>query len=126
MGLTGSCHCGAVALIVVEGAVEWVASCNCSICRRLGTLMAYFPDDGSVSVRGPTAAYIQGDRMIALHHCPTCACTTHWVSTGESHGRVGVNARLFDGFEMRDGPHGPEPWLDGKPIEVRFFNNADA
>ena len=82
--------------------------------------MAYYPDDGSVTVTGETAAYVQGDRMISLHHCPVCACTTHWESTGESYGRIGVNARLLDGFSVtKDGPT-----FDGAPIEVRFMDNA--
>ena len=117
--IEGSCHCGAVR-IAAPHAPEWVGSCNCSICKRLGSLMAYYPDDGSVTVTGETAAYVQGDRMIALHHCPACACTTHWESTGESYGRIGVNARLLDGFSVtKDGPT-----FDGAPIEVRFMDNA--
>ena len=105
----------------MPGAPEWLGSCNCSICRRTGTLMAYYPDDGGVRVEGPTEPYIWGDRMIALHHCPVCACFTDWRSTGESHGKVGVNARLLDGFEIRDG----KVLFDGRAIEIRYMNNAD-
>jgi hypothetical protein len=119
MTVTGSCHCGKVR-IAVPGAPEWLGSCNCSICKRLGTLMANYPDDGSVTVSGDTAAYIWGDRMIALHHCPVCACHTHWESTGESYGRIGVNARLLDGFAVSEGG----PTFDGAAIEVRFMDNA--
>ena len=119
MPVTGSCHCGAVR-IAVPSAPEWVGSCNCSICRRLGTLMAYYPDDGCVRVSGETVAYVQGDRMIALHHCPVCACTTHWESTGESYGRVGVNARLLHGFAVEEG----RMLFDGEPLEVRYLDNA--
>jgi hypothetical protein len=117
--MTGSCHCGAVR-ISVPGRPEWLGSCNCSICRRLGSLIAYYPDDGSVRVEGPTQPYIWGDRMIAMHHCPTCACFIHWTSTGESYGRVGVNARMLDGFEVRQG----KAVLDGQEVEVRFLDNA--
>ena len=120
MSVTGSCHCGVVK-IAVPHAPEWVGSCNCSICRKLGSLVAYYPDDGSVRVTGETVPYIWGDRMIALHHCPTCACFIHWESTGESYGRVGVSARLLDGFAVDEG------WflLDGRALEVRYFDNAD-
>src|SRR3954454_15213927 len=124
MTVTGSCHCGKVR-IEAPAAPEWLGSCNCSICRRLGTLMAYYPDDGGVKVAGETAAYIWGDRMIALHHCPVCACKTHWESTGESYGRVGVNARLLDGFAVAKGEDGQAVYLfDGAPIEVRLLDNA--
>lgn len=119
MAITGSCHCGAIQ-IVVPSAPQWVANCNCSICRKTGGLIAYFPDDGSVTVSGDTATYIWGDRMVAFHFCPHCACRSHWTSTGESYGRIGVNARLLDGFAVAaDGPT-----FDGRPLEVRFFDNA--
>lgn len=119
MTLQGSCHCGAVQ-IEVPSAPEWVGSCNCSICRRTGTLMAYYPDDGCVRIEGAAAPYIWGDRMIALCHCPVCACFTHWETTGESYGKMGVNARLLDGFELHDGRY----LMDGRELEVRFFDNA--
>ena len=119
MSVSGSCHCGGVR-IEVPAAPEWAASCNCSICRKMGSLVSYYPDDGSLKVSGETAPYVWGDKMIALHHCPTCACFTHWVSTGESYGRVGVSARLLDGFELRDGRY----MIDGRELELRFFDNA--
>jgi hypothetical protein len=104
----------------VPGAPEWVGSCNCSLCTKIGWLVAYYPDDGSVRVTGDTAPYIWGDRMIAFFHCPACACHTHWESTGESYGRVGVNARLLDGYSEQSGI----PLFDGRPLEVRPFDNA--
>ena len=127
MAFAGSCHCGAVRVEVPFPPGEnperpWLASCNCSICRRSGALMAYHPDDGSVEVTGETRAYIHGDRMIAFFHCPVCACHTHWESTGESYGRIGVNARLLDRFAVT----AAGPTFDGEAVEVRFMDNAGA
>jgi len=120
MTVTGSCQCGAVR-IDVPHAPEWVASCNCSICRKLGSLVAYYPDDGGVRVTGETAQYVWGDRMIAFNFCAVCACHSHWTSTGESYGYHGVNARLLDGFEVTaDGPA-----FEGRTLPVRFMDNAD-
>jgi hypothetical protein len=119
MTVRGSCHCGAVR-IEVPGPPEWVGSCNCSICRKLGSLIAYYPDDGSVRVEGDTTPYIWGDRMIALRHCPVCACFVHWESTGESYGRVGISARLLDGYKEREGRR----LLDNRELEVRYLDNA--
>ena len=64
MAVEGSCHCGAVR-IAVPRAPEWVRRCNCSFCKRTGSLMAYYPDDGAVKIEGETVAYIWGDRMIS-------------------------------------------------------------
>jgi hypothetical protein len=130
--VTGSCHCGAVTIEVPQ-APEWLGRCNCSFCRRSGTLMAYYPDDGGVRISGETVPYIWGDRMISLHHCPQCGCHTHWEAHSEgvrgtaeneprvSYGRVGVNARLLDGYSERDG----RSFFDGREIEVRPMDNAD-
>ena len=104
----------------MPSAPEWLGSCNCSICTKLGSLMAYYPDDGSVRVEGETAAYIWGDRMIALNHCPVCACFTHWETTGESYGKMGVNARLLDGFSVEEG----RPLFNRHEVELRYFDNA--
>ena len=120
MTVTGSCHCGAVT-IEVRGAPEWVGRCNCSFCRRTGSLMAYYPDDGGVRVSGETVPYIWGDRMISQHHCPVCGCFTDWRSTGESYGKVGVNARLLDGYRELEG----RSYFEGREVEVRFLDNAD-
>jgi hypothetical protein len=110
MGLHGSCHCGNVQ-IDVPGTPEWVADCNCSLCRRLAWRVAYFPPD-EVRVSGETTAYVWGDRMIGIHHCPVCGCGTHWQSLGEDFGKMGVNARLLDGF-------------DEGTVEVRKFDNSE-
>ena len=94
--LEGSCHCGAVRLRV-PAAPDTVTDCNCSICRRLGALWAYYAS-GDVSI-GPiadTTAYVWGDRTLSIHHCNTCGCTTHWQGLGDYADRVGVNARLFN------------------------------
>ncbi len=42
--------------------------------------------------------------MIGIHHCPVCACLTHWQTLGEDFGRMGVNARLLDGFDTGADP----------------------
>jgi len=107
--------------IEAPGAPEWIGSCNCSVCTKLGWLVAYYPDDGTVRISGETAPYIWGDRMISLHHCPVCGCGTHWESTGESYGRVGINARLLDGFAVAEGT----VLFDGAPLAVRYLDNAD-
>ncbi|MFL6781545.1 MAG: GFA family protein, partial [Sphingomicrobium sp.] len=65
MSVTGSCHCGAVR-IALPRAPEWVASCNCSMCRRTGALVAYFAP-GEVRVEGATATYVTGDRFLRFH-----------------------------------------------------------
>jgi hypothetical protein len=95
MSERGTCHCGAVT-VEVSSAPSQVTSCNCSICRRLGTLWAYYvPAD--VTVSGPTSTYRWGDKTIDFHHCTSCGCTTHWspIPTIRDGNRMGINARLL-------------------------------
>ena len=106
-----SCHCGAVRIEVESAPPTQLTSCNCSICRRLGTLWAYYPPAG-VRVTGQTDSYIWGDRTLELHRCATCGCVTHWTPLRDDIERVGVNARLMD------------PAV-GAAAKVRRFDGAD-
>lgn len=110
MSVHGSCHCGNVQ-IEVPSRPEWVADCNCSLCRRTAWRVAYFQPE-QVTITGETTAYVWGDRTIGIHHCPICGCGTHWQTLGEDFGKMGVNARLLDDF-------------DESAVEVRTFDNAD-
>lgn len=94
--IEASCHCGAVRLEVARPPVS-VTDCNCSICRRLGVLWAYYrPDEVRImAAPGATRAYVWGDRCLEFHHCQSCGCTTHWASLDAAIDRMGVNARLL-------------------------------
>lgn len=92
-----SCHCGAVRIEVAAAPAE-VTQCNCSICRRNGALWAYYnPAEVRVAAEADAlSAYLWGDHELALHHCRTCGCTTHWSPVDPDYPRMGVNARLMD------------------------------
>lgn len=96
--LRGSCHCGAVR-VTLPAAPEKGASCNCSICRRLGAVWAYY-QVGTVFIEGHpehTAEYIQGDRTLRTVRCRTCGVVTHWEPLEPKPGdKLGVNLRIFD------------------------------
>ena len=102
--LSGSCHCGAVRFEVATAPTS-LATCNCSICRRIGGLWAYYPPD-AVTIRSDPATipYVWGDRMIGIHHCRICGCTTHWQSLLPDPDRMGVNVRMMAGFDLESVP----------------------
>jgi len=96
--IQGTCHCGNVRIEVSRLPASLV-SCNCSICRRLGTLWAYYaPADVTVRYTGePAAIYVWGDRAIVFHHCRECGCTTHYSSIDNSdEPRLGINCRMLE------------------------------
>ena len=112
--LVGTCHCGAIT-IELPSAPEKATSCNCSICRRLSALWAYY-EFGTVRISGHpegTQAYIQGDRTLKTVRCATCGCITHWEPLQPEPGaRHGVNLRNFDPQILAS-------------VQIRRFDGAD-
>jgi len=96
--LTGTCHCGAVR-VDVPRRPRRLTSCNCSICRRYGTLWAYYKatEVRVTAARRATSEYAWGDKSLKFVRCRTCGCVTHWAPTHPNEGsRMGVNARNFE------------------------------
>ncbi len=111
--IRGSCHCGAV-WFELNAAPQWLTRCNCSVCRRSNGLWAYADPDLVVVHHDAdaTAAYVQGDKTLALHHCRTCGCITHWTPLDLKVRRMGVNCRMA----------APE---DIAGIRIRNFDGAE-
>ena len=96
--IRASCHCGAVGVAVAH-APETLTNCNCSICRRYGTLWAYYSlrDVEVTAAPGATEAYAWKDRKLRFVRCASCGCVTHWEPMDRTaFDRMGVNARNFD------------------------------
>jgi hypothetical protein len=112
--LTGQCHCGAVTVTLPTAPVK-ATMCNCSSCRRLGALWAYYDQD-QVRIDGHpqhTDAYIWGDRTLRTVRCRTCGCVTHWEPLKPGEKRIGVNIRNFDPALMHQ-------------VQLRRFDGADS
>jgi len=118
--IVGTCHCGSVRW-TFDGMPESVTACNCTLCRRYGTLWIYDYEGERISVTGPTQAYTRSDAAnpaLEIHFCAICACVISWRGRRtDDHGRrrVAVNLRLtepgpvahlpidhFDGLETFD------------------------
>jgi hypothetical protein len=114
--IESACHCGALKLEIEAKTPETLTSCNCSICRRYGSLMAYFSATQVkvMAAEGSTERYVWGDKMLAFIRCANCGCYSHWVNLDEnsSSDRMGVNARLFTN-------------LDISSLRIRRFDGAD-
>lgn len=94
--IEASCHCGAVRF-AVPTAPEDLNDCACSICRRYGTLWAYYALDevDRPADNGPTDVYVWGDRELEFHRCHSCGCVVWWAPVDRGRNRMGVNGRLF-------------------------------
>lgn len=102
--MRAACHCGAVRFELAE-APPWVLDCNCSLCRRYGTLWAYYhlPDQSKL-LRTPepnaTSVYRWNERNIAFHFCKACGCLTHMEAVHREPFMIfGVNARMMVGLD---------------------------
>jgi len=91
MAFQGSCHCGAVKFSVEADLPTQAMSCNCSICRRKGSLLAFFPaakfklEEGEAMLE----TYRFNTHKLAHKFCRTCGIQPFAEGTGP------------DGTEMR-------------------------
>jgi len=96
--IEGSCHCGAVRW-TFDGTPEAATACNCTVCRRYGTLWAYDYEDERIRVSGPTRVYARGRRNLGFHFCADCGCVAYWRATAPGENgrrRIAVNLRLAE------------------------------
>ena len=101
-----SCTCGAVRL-TLAARPDHINECNCALCSRTDARWAYFHPD-AVTVEGATGHWSRDDKpepAAAVHFCPSCRATTHFVLTSAAvakHGNtmMGVNMRLADEAEL--------------------------
>ncbi len=109
------CHCKNVQ-IELSDTPDSLTQCNCSLCHRYAALWGHFEAEKvDVSVRlKNTVEYIQGDRCIAFHFCPTCGCLTHYLTTDKvAEAKVVINFRMIEPAEIAG-------------IKIRHFDGADS
>ena len=103
MGHTGSCHCGKIAFSV-EGEINEVYDCNCSLCRRRGGLLWFGPREALVlsTPEDAVSTYTFNKHAIRHRFCETCGVGpfgegTH-PKTGEA--TVAINVRCLPGVDL--------------------------
>ena len=108
-----SCHCGAVVLELdlPDGIVD-PRRCNCSMCRRRGTIVASVPLSGLRVVQGEAALRLyQFNTMTAKHYfCSNCGIYTHHQRRSNP-GQFGYNVGCLEGVDPFD--RGPVRTGDG-------------
>jgi len=96
--IEGTCLCGTVR-VAARRRPHQVTQCNCSVCRRYGTLWAYYkrPGISIAAPRGALVAYSCRPGRLRFVHCKTCGCVILWETARKRReDYVGMNARLFD------------------------------
>ena len=99
----GSCQCGAVRYRA-ELDLDSVVTCNCSRCRRLGSVLAFAPADRFHLEAGEdaTTEYLFNRHAISHRFCSTCGIQAY--SRGampDGTPIVAVNVNCLDGVDVR-------------------------
>ena len=99
----GSCHCGQVTFEVRTDLELPVTTCNCTICRRSGTMLSFVPAAHFVLKTGEDVLTDYQFGRKRLHHpfCSRCGIKAFARGVGQD-GRaiVAVNVRCLDGVDL--------------------------
>jgi len=98
----GSCHCGHVGF-EVEGTLDGAMACNCSICQRKGSLLAFMPYSKLKWIAGENAmsSYTFNKHVIKHRFCPTCGIHPYGEGKDRSGNEIAaVNIRCIEGLDL--------------------------
>ena len=99
---SGSCHCGRVAY-EADADLSKAVTCNCSICKKRGALMAFVPADKFRLVRGGNELLDYQFNKKVVHHlfCPTCGVGSFSRGEGPDGAQmVAINVRCLDDIDL--------------------------
>jgi hypothetical protein len=98
---SGSCQCGAVRYQTTVDIDETV-SCNCSRCGRLGTILAFTPEENFnlLSGEGKLTEYLFNRHTIHHSFCKICGIQPFArATTPDGKAMVAINARCLEGVD---------------------------
>jgi hypothetical protein len=96
----GGCHCGRVAF-EVDGPIERVSECNCSMCAKKGFLHWIVSPD-RFRLRTPREAlttYRFNTGQAQHHFCTVCGIHSFYVPRSDPD-KIDVNARCLEGVDV--------------------------
>ncbi|GAA4337441.1 GFA family protein [Pigmentiphaga soli] len=116
MPFEGSCHCGAVTFRVDADAPAQAITCNCSHCRRKGTVLAFFPADRFELTAGEDALRTYTFNTHRIEHRFCSVCGTQPFAFGS----------MPDGSPVRAVNLRCVPAIDLDALEIKRFDGASA
>lgn len=99
---TGGCHCGRVRY-EVKMDIGNVISCNCSICSKTGTLLAFVPASEFKLLSGQEGLTDYLFNKEVIHHLFCATCGVRSFATGTTPDGVemrAVNVRCLDDVDL--------------------------
>lgn len=97
----GSCHCGAVRY-EVDLALESAVTCNCSMCGRAGTLLAFVPEPKFRLLAGEDHLIDYQFASHTIHHtfCRVCGIKSFAKGSGPHGPMAAINVRCLEGVDL--------------------------
>ncbi len=99
---SGSCQCGAVGYQVIADLSNTI-TCNCSRCRRLGSILAFTPASAFKLQKGEDnlTEYKFNKHVISHLFCKTCGVQSFSRGTGpDGTETIALNVRCLDGVNV--------------------------
>ncbi len=99
----GSCHCGAVRFEAKSAPITQALSCNCSICSRKGSLLAFIPASDFTLEAGEDVQTDYQFNHKVIHHlfCRTCGVSSFSRGTmPDGTATIALNVRCLDGVDL--------------------------
>ncbi len=95
----GGCHCGRIRF-EVDGEIEGVHTCNCSICNMTGYLHWNVAPSAirMLSRNGDWQTYRFGTGRAEHRFCPTCGISPFRVPRSDPD-KIGINTRCLEGVD---------------------------
>jgi hypothetical protein len=100
---SGACQCGAVAFEALVD-ISNPATCNCSRCQRIGSILAFTPRENFTLLRGAEALteYTFNRQIIRHQFCKVCGVQTFSFGlTRDGSEVVAINCNCLDGVDPR-------------------------
>ena len=99
------CHCGEVELEIKEseGALNKFLRCNCSMCKRKGTMVATIEKKDLKVIKGENKIKVyQFNTKVAKHHfCSECGIQTHNQRRSDPN-TYGINMGCIDDIDVNE------------------------
>lgn len=99
----GSCHCGKVKF-EATGDFRFALSCNCSICERKGSLLAFVPEANFKQLSGKDSltSYQFGPKTIDHTFCSTCGVAAFGSGSMPDGTKMkAINVRCLEGIDIK-------------------------
>jgi hypothetical protein len=100
MNYRGGCHCGRIAF-EVEGTLEEVSECNCSICTKKAYLHWMVAPERFrlLTPRANLATYTFNTHVAQHYFCAVCGVAPFYIARSDPD-KIDINVRCVDGIQF--------------------------